>query len=59
MSVKVTQTCDGCGKQRVLRAGYRGQASTFNQAAVEGGWREVKMEVHLCPDCIDKAVRKG
>jgi hypothetical protein len=56
VSVTVSQTCDGCGSSRELRAGYRGQSRTFGAAAEVGGWREVRLGAHLCPACIAKAL---
>lgn len=50
MSINITQTCDGCGRDRTI-------STTLYGAIEEGGWRiiegrEVPKNTHLCPRCI-------
>lgn len=49
MSIKVVQTCDGCGIFRTID-----NQRTDSQ---NGGWREVKNNTHLCPTCINAAIK--
>jgi hypothetical protein len=54
--ITVTQTCDGCGTERVLKVGYHGQPRAIRDAQDVGGWREVRVDQHLCPGCIARAL---
>jgi hypothetical protein len=47
MTIKITQTCDGCGTERELKS----LGSADNE-----GWREVSTHKHLCAACITKAI---
>lgn len=47
MTIKITQTCDGCKATRELK-----DTKSFQ----DGGWRLVTGLKHLCADCIRKAV---
>lgn len=48
MTIKITQMCDKCGRDRELdpRRDLRFEVQV-------GGWREVRTEKHLCASCID------
>jgi hypothetical protein len=59
MTIKITQTCNGCSISRTLSLGYRGDAQSLTDASRRGGWREVRDGVHLCTDCIDKAAPRS
>jgi hypothetical protein len=48
--ITITQTCDGCGRQRELKSVRDAQ----NQ-----GWREVYNSKELCTECIRKALSIG
>lgn len=59
MSIKITQTCDGCGEERELAASGYGTSDDLKQAARLHGWREVLDKKHLCLDCLRRAVDGG
>ena len=57
VTVKVTQTCNGCNTSRELTENHRPfDSNSIRQAAEMGGWREVRDSQHLCPACITKAL---
>lgn len=39
----VVQKCDRCGDERELKDAKQGE---------QAGWKEVKINRHLCPNCI-------
>ena len=49
MTIHVVQTCNGCGKARNIEDQRRDSEN--------GGWREVKPNTHLCPTCINAAIK--
>lgn len=52
MTIEITQTCNRCRESRELRFGYRGQPEDLEEAMLQGGWREVATDTHLCAPCI-------
>lgn len=48
--ITITQTCNACGKSRQLRS--------TNEVRL-AGWREIDPDVHLCTDCIKRALGAG
>lgn len=56
MAIKITQTCDGCGEERMLTVGFANGYPSIAKAADQGGWRNVLNEKHLCRDCLRAAV---
>lgn len=58
MTITITQVCDSCGEARELSFGYYGQARDLQKAGEAGGWREVRMNQHLCAKCIKRAVER-
>jgi hypothetical protein len=59
MTIRIIQTCDGCGETRELNVGYHGGRQTIKQAADDSGWRAVQEFKHLCDKCIRKAVSRA
>lgn len=54
--IEIKQTCDGCGADRALSVSRWGDPLSIEEAARQGGWREVRQGTHLCTGCIAAAV---
>lgn len=61
--ITITQTCDGslgdgvdCEETREIVLPRDEHASFLDVVAARGGWREVRKDTHLCPDCIKRAL---
>lgn len=50
MTIKITQTCNKCKKERNIRPGIVG--GQINVSPQDGGWRTFDGDKHVCPDCM-------
>lgn len=55
--IKITQMCDACGRDRQLALSVNGSTRPVDEAAREGGWREIRKDKHLCKHCIDELIK--
>lgn len=56
MSVQITQTCNGCNKNRTIQLEGYDNETTLKKRCENNGWREVKNDKHLCAQCINDLV---
>jgi hypothetical protein len=54
MTIKITQTCNKCKKDRELTA-RSAQGGTFTFSPQDGGWRPFG-DKHVCPDCVNQFI---
>jgi hypothetical protein len=58
MTVKITQMCDNCGRDRSLDGlGKIGNTQTLEELENSEGWRKVRENKHLCKVCINGLVQ--